>query len=261
MKRLRAVRRKMSWAAFERLPHRLGWKHEYWDGMARLRPSWSYVTYELELAPRVPGRRRGIRPVCLADQSALRQPFLEAFALAPEYVGYPMAKFREAADKYLVGYFGDVRGEPSPVSVVAEVRGEIIGAALVKERAKGPLLDCIYVRPDHGRKGWATALAAHAVNGLLRRGATVLYSGALLANPVSLAWHARLGFRERPDLWIARARWRHCYSELKRRDTIGDLTPEERADFERQIAVYEAGARRLEARERQDFRSAHPLLD
>jgi GNAT superfamily N-acetyltransferase len=139
----------------------------------------------------------------------------------PEYVGYTMAKFRQAAERYLAGYFGDVRGQPSAASVVAEVRGEIIGAALVKERPKGPLLDCVFVRPDCGRKGWASALTAHAVNGLVHRGATVLYSGAMLANPPSLAWHARFGFRELPCLWVAQARAGHYAHEVRRLKHLG----------------------------------------
>src|SRR5205085_9617837 len=115
------------------------------------------------------------------------------------------AKFRQAAATYLEGYFGDVRGEPSTASVVAEVHEEIVGAVLVKDQPKGPLLDCIFVRPDLARKGWATSLAAHAVNGLVGHGATILRSGVLLANAASLSWHTSFGFREVPDMWIAGA--------------------------------------------------------
>src|SRR5438477_12181969 len=89
LRRLRPVHRTMSWETFERLPHRLGWKHEYYGGMAHLRPSWTSVMFELDLAARPVRRRRGIRAVTRADAPALRRPFLEAFALAPEYVGWP----------------------------------------------------------------------------------------------------------------------------------------------------------------------------
>jgi hypothetical protein len=258
MNRLRPIRRKMSWAAFDRLPRRLGWKHEYIDGTAYLRPSWQYVRYTLDLAPRDPGRQLGVRPVTPQDELALRQPFLEAFALAPEYVGYPMAKFREAAAKYLAGYFGDVRGIASPVSVMAEVRGAIVGAALVKDRPEGPLLDCIFVRPGHGRKGWATALAAHAVNGLIRRGAALLRSGALLANGASLAWHARFGFREVPNVWVAGARWRYYSYELERHDRLGDLSPAERADLDAEVRFWAAESNRLEQQSRRASAAALP---
>jgi N-acetylglutamate synthase-like GNAT family acetyltransferase len=258
MKRLRPIRRKMSWAAFERLPRRMGWKHEYFEGTAYLRPASRHVPFTLDLAPRDPGRRRGIRPVTPDDEPALRQPFLEAFALAPEYAGYPMAKFRQAAAKYLAGYFGDVRGTPSPVSVVAESRGEIIGAALVKDRPEGPLLDCIFVRPDHNRKGWATALAAHAVNELVRRVAAQLRSYAMLANAASLAWHARFGFREVPNEWVAGARWRHYTYELERHDRLGDLSPAERAELKARVDYWAKESDCLERQALQAIAAAHP---
>src|SRR5262245_14958102 len=130
MRRLRPVRRKMSWTAFERLPPRLGWKHEYYGGIARPRPSRVCVVLALDLAPRAVRRRRGLRPVTPADAPALRESFLDAFALSPEYAGWPMIRFREAADEYLGRYFGTARGEPSPVSVLAEAGGAVIGAAL-----------------------------------------------------------------------------------------------------------------------------------
>jgi GNAT superfamily N-acetyltransferase len=260
MKRLRPVRRKMSWAAFERLPHRLGWKHEYWDGMARLRPGWTHVTFELDLAAREPSRQRGIRPVMPTDSPALRRPFLEAFALAPEYVGYPMAKFRAAAERYLAGYFGHVRGEPSPASVVAVVGGEIIGAALVKERAKGPLLDCIFVRPDHSQKGWATALAAHAVSGLTRRGGTVLYSSAMLANSISMSWHVRFGFRELPSLWVAQARAAHYAIERERLERLGRPEPEV-SEVAGLASYWHAEERRLWDLGPQAFDAVHAVWD
>jgi hypothetical protein len=236
----------MSWAAFERLPRQMGWKHEYLEGTAYLRPNWRFVRFELDLTPRFLKRRRGIRPATPADKSALRQPFLDAFAQAPDYVGYSMAKFRQAAEKYLAGYFGDIRGGPSPVSVVAKVRGELVGAALVKYQPDGPLLDCIFVRPNHARNGWATALASYAVNGLIDEGATILHSGALLANTASLAWHSSFDFREVPDEWIAGARWRHYAYELERHDRLGDLLPADRSDLEAQVRHWADESERLE---------------
>src|SRR5262245_42722941 len=121
MRRLRPVHRTMSWEAFQRIPRRLGWKHEYYCGMAHLRQGYTAVVFEFDLTRRPALTRRGIRTVSPADATALRQPFLEAFACAPEYAGYPMAKFRSAADEYIARYFGTARGDPSPVSVVAEV--------------------------------------------------------------------------------------------------------------------------------------------
>jgi GNAT superfamily N-acetyltransferase len=260
LSRLRPVHRKMSWEAFERLPHRLGWKHEYYGGMAHLRPSCTSVVFELDLALRVVRQRRGIRAIASADAAVLRQPFLEAFAVAPEYVGWPLAKFRRAAGEYLERYFGTVRGEPSSVSVLAEVAGEVVGAALVKDRPQGPLLDCIFVRPDHARKGWATTLMAHAVNGLVERSAGKLRSNALLANTASVAWHTRFGFRELPSLWVAQARARHYGYELDRLQQLG-LSESEWREIENLAKYWEVESQRLWEIEQEDFRAVHPMPD
>src|SRR5262249_1446324 len=146
LNRLRPVRRRMSFEAFRNLPHRLGWKHEYWDGMARLRPGWATVTFELDLAPRAAFARRGGRPVTPADAAGLREAFLAAFARAPEYVGYPMPAFRKKADEYVANFFGPTRGEWSAASRAAEIDGRVAAAALVKATPKNRmLLDCLFV--------------------------------------------------------------------------------------------------------------------
>src|SRR4051794_1057625 len=107
IRRLRPIHRKMSFAAFERLPHRLGWKHEYYDGKAHIRPAHLSVTFVLNLTPRTGRRRAGIRPVTPDNARALEKPFLAAFAQAPEYVGYSVRQFRQKASEYLAGFFGE----------------------------------------------------------------------------------------------------------------------------------------------------------
>src|SRR5947208_4651179 len=111
IRRLRPIHRKMSFAAFERLPHRLGWKHEYYGGKAHIRPAHLSVALALDLMPRPARRRAGMRPVTPDDARALEKPFLAAFAQAPEYVGYPAQEFRRKASEYIAGFFGEVRGE------------------------------------------------------------------------------------------------------------------------------------------------------
>src|SRR5437764_14387320 len=101
LQRLRPVHRRMSFAAFQRLPHRLGWKHEYYGGAAHLRPSTTTVAHVLKLKPCPEGDRFAIRPVTPADARFLHRPFLEAFAQSPEYVGYPHDKFHQAAVQYV----------------------------------------------------------------------------------------------------------------------------------------------------------------
>jgi len=261
MKRLHCIHRKMSFAAFQRLPHRLGWKHEYYGGRAHIRPGWMSVRFRLNLTTRKSIRTIRIRAVKLRDAAALEEAFLAAFASAPEYAGYPAAHFRKKGKEYLANFFGEVRGHWSPVSMAAEANGGIIGAALVKTRDKGPLLDCIFVRPEFGRRGIAIALAARVVNELVAAGESHLYSYAMLANAPSIAWHHRFGFEEVPDLWVATARWRFYAYEVERLREIGEASEAELSRLSELADHWYAETERLEELEKKDFWSVHPGRD
>lgn len=228
--RLRAIRRKISFESFERtIPVRPGWKREYYGGMARVRPSWTKVTFELDLAPRPVHTVRGLRPVAPGDAPGLIAAFLDSFRFAPEYADYPMRGFRAKAAEYVKGFFGDVRGAWSPASTVAVRGGHVVAAALIKDRTpKPPLLDCVFVRPACFRHGLATAVAARAVNDLAATRFTTLRSSAMLANEASIDWHTAFGFRELPDLFVAQARYHCALHERERLAEIGRLTTEDR---------------------------------
>lgn len=259
--RMRSIHRKMSFAAFERQPRRLGWKYEYLGESAHITPAKLSVKFMLDLLPRPVRRRPEIRPLVAADAGALAEPFLAAFAHAPEYADYPQRLFRMTAAKYLTGFFGDVRGHWSPVSAVAEVGGCIVAAALVKQREKGPLLDCLYVHPEQGRQGWATALVSGVVRQLLGQGESKLSSCVHLANEPSLAWHEGFGFLELPDLWVATHRWRFHACELERLRDMKHGTETELTRLAEQEVIWRAEMERLEVLERRDFWSAHPYID
>jgi ribosomal protein S18 acetylase RimI-like enzyme len=261
IKRLRCIHRKMSFAAFQRLPHRLGWKHEYYGGKAHITPGWITVKFQLALAPREPDQRRCLRPLNPADAAALEAPFLAAFAQAPEYVGYPAHRFKRTAGEYLERFFGTVRGEWSPVSVVAEVDDAIVGAALVKMQPNDALLDCIFVRPEYVRRGLATAMATRVVNALVKAGPSLLVSSAMLANEPSIAWHQHFGFHEVPDLWVASHRWRFYEYEIERHRGFKHVTEAELARLAEAAAHWLAEVQRLEALKKENFRSAHAGLE
>lgn len=224
--RVRAVRRKMSFEAFEpTIPVRPGWKREYYGGMARVRPSWSRVTFELDLAARAVPPTRGLRELRADDAAGLLAAFLDAFRFAPEYACDTMRGFRTKAAEFVTGFFGDVRGAWSPASTVVVRRRQIIAAALVKNRTpKPPLLDCILVRPAYFREGLASTVMTRTASELAGAGFSTLRSSAMLANETSIAWHAAFGFRELPDVFVAQAR---CFSAMYERDRlekIGRLT-------------------------------------
>lgn len=221
LKRMRPVTRKMSWAAFRRVPRLMGWRHEYIDGQAYMCPSYHHVGFRLVLAPRDARAVRGLRDVEVTDAKPLRDSFAEAFAAAPDFCIYTMAEVRKKAARFIDEYFGDVRGERSPASTLVERGGRIIAAALIKQQ---PLIDFLFVVPDYARRGLATAVMSRAVNVLVDDGKTELVSGTRLANAASLAWHTRFGFREIPSESAATARWRCYVYELERHEELGDLS-------------------------------------
>jgi hypothetical protein len=197
--------------------------------MARVRPSWTTVTFELGLVHRPERGVRGLRPVVPDDAPELVDAFLDSFRFAPEYAAYRMRDFRAKAAEFVTGFFGDVRGRWSPASVLV-VRGtQIVAAALIKDRTpKPPLLDCLLVRPAYFRRGLATVITVRAINELAASGFTNLRSSALLANAASIAWHTAFGFRELPDLFVAQARYYSAAYERERLERIGRLTDQER---------------------------------
>jgi N-acetylglutamate synthase-like GNAT family acetyltransferase len=257
----RPLHRRMSFADFKRIPRQPGWKHEYYGGKAHIAPAHTMVSFLLDLAARESVDRPGIRAVTEADADALLQPFLDAFRQTPEYAGYRAEVFRKSAVRYIAGFFGNVRGQWSPASLVMENKNRIIATALIKRGQTLPRLDCLFVCPAQARKGLATRMANHVVNRLLEQGETKLLSYALLANDASLAWHHHFGFQEVPDLWVASSRW-HAYAhQLDLHRQADDLTDGELAELAERTAIWRAEVDRLTELEKRDFWAAHPQFD
>jgi GNAT superfamily N-acetyltransferase len=259
-RRLRSVHRAMTFQEFERMPRRLGWKHEYYGGKAHLTPSKLAVKLVLDLPVPVVCRD-GVRRLRLGDVPALHTPFLEAFARTPDYAGYPPKSYRREASEYFERFLGDHRGDRSRASAVAEANGRYVGAALVKERASGHLLDCLLVRPRDQRCGWATALVSTAASWLHRKGVSRLQSYVHPANGASLQWHYRFGFRELPDLWVAVHRWRHYSDEIERLTRFEGMDLAGLEELRKLAQYWGSEADRLEKVEREDFWAAHPRFE
>ncbi|MBL8796055.1 MAG: GNAT family N-acetyltransferase [Planctomycetia bacterium] len=235
----------MSFARFQGLPRRVGWQYWYGDGKAHIAPAKLHVELVLDLQTREFECREGMRPVIPADAKCLEIPFLEAFAWAPEYADYSAARFARTGREYCQRFFGTVRGEWSPCSIIAEHQSEIIGAALIKRRPQDHLLDCLFVAPRFARQGWATAMVGHVIRQLLELGETQLHSYVHLANEPSLAWHRLFGFRELPNLRIAAHRWRAYEDELARCRALGNTTELEIAKLEELAACWKATVAQL----------------
>lgn len=235
---MRSIRRRMKFETFERtVPFRPGWKREYYDGKVHLRPSWVTIDYSLKLTQRPERPTHGLRACEASDRAQLIDAFIDSFCYAPEYACDSMKSYRKKAAEYVDGYFGSVRGERSPCSTVLEIEGQIVAAALVKLRPTlPPLLDCLFVRPAYFRRGYATTVAARAINRLVAHGQPILRSGAMLANEASIAWHQSFGFLERPDYFVAQSRYFCAINERERLEKNNLATTEQLLEWAAKIA-------------------------
>jgi len=253
-RRLRSIRRRMTFAAFDRLPRRVGWKYEYYDGTATVAPARVFVPYEIDLAEPTAGENSAIRRVTTDDVTVLRFAFAEAFRSAPEYADRTYAQYLAEVEKYFHEYFNAIRGSQSAASCLAVQDRQVVGAALLVHNKKGAVLDCLFVRPAFARGGWATALVRHAAATLSQSGATRLRSYAMQANEPSVHWHERFGFRELPDMYVARHRFRYYRDEWERHQRRGDLSDEDLAKIEAARDYWDRESDRLREECFQEYR-------
>ncbi|MCH8292406.1 GNAT family N-acetyltransferase [Candidatus Poribacteria bacterium] len=219
----------MTGEEFQRMPRRLGWKYEYWDGQAHISPGYQIVTVSVGIKPRPVESACHIQAVDERDEAQLISAYFAAFSETTEFCDWKREKILDAARKDIQEFLAGKRGNPHPSSRVAVASGEesIVGATLVI-CGEPPCLQMLFVIPEWHRRGVATALVSSAVNELHRAEIKTLESRYLLGNEGSRAWHQEFGFVEQPDLFLARLYYRHAQYELWRREEIGDLIEAER---------------------------------
>ena len=140
--------------------------------------------------------------------------------------------------------------------------GKIVGAALLGGRDAGPTLALLMVRPGFRRRGTANTLVAEVVEELRSQGETVLRSAYCVSNEESAPWHRAFGFKEEPELNLARLRRMFYAHETSRH--AGLETAEARREHARLEALRELWSRRTEELEdlarREGFEAMMPAL-
>jgi L-amino acid N-acyltransferase YncA len=211
----------MSFEAYEHMEHRLGWKHEYWDGAARLSPQEGAVAtfrrrLDSALVPRWPlhGHER-VRLAHPGDAHALVKLFLHAFDDAVEFAGWPERHYYRHARATVASFFGepDARQFALPgrreSSFVIDSNDRLLAALLVRSGRSAPIVEPVMVHSAHRRRGLASVLLAASIQALRNDGETVLHSRCHLGNSASLGWHEASGFEEVPSYSSATHRWHH----------------------------------------------------
>jgi|GEM_PF-1564858 len=209
----------MSSNEFLQMEHRLGWKHEYVDGAARLTLQESaVVSFELVTVDVVEVERPAsyrLRLIDDDDLGALIQLFEQAFDASPDFTGWPERIFRRHARDSIVSFFGGETKRRAggagyrAASFVITDKSQLIAAVLTRQESDGPTLAPIMVHPDHQRRGLATHLLHATLSALRDECVPMLRSHCYLANAASLAWHTHNGFIEIPNSVTARHRWEH----------------------------------------------------
>jgi GNAT superfamily N-acetyltransferase len=244
---------------FEHMEHRLGWKHEYWDGAAQLSTQETAVV-AFRRAVEAPGASRPplragehLRPVRAADEPALAELFRLAFDDAVEFAGYPDDIYRRDARDSIASFFGKPTERPHrtrapgrlEASFVVAVGEQPLAAVLVRSIRRGPILEPIMVHPAHQRRGLGTAVLAATLDALNADRSETLYSQCHLGNPGSLAWHQKNGFQEIPNYFAAAHRWRHFAWLADRCEYLGQ--PDQAAAMRHVAELWEAVVREFEA--------------
>jgi RimJ/RimL family protein N-acetyltransferase len=250
------------------LPFEPGWKCEYWDGKAHYSPRYHAVVTTAAIAPRDVNTDCLLRQPAESDIESLMPVYAAAFRETIEYFGYSQGQIAEAARRDLTNYFTGEHGRPTSASCLAIApttygpdsdEEAFAGAAMVTLTKNGPLLYLLFVAPEWQRRGLATAMVSAAVNELHELGEKTLTSKYHIGNEQSMTWHQRFGFVEEPDLRRARLYLQQAKVELWRREKIGRLAAEERAELTAGVARWEAEVERLELIEdQQGFDAVHP---
>lgn len=247
----------MTMDEFEHMAHRLGWKHEYWDGAAQLSTQESAVasfqrSVDVNLARPSSLDGEQVRPVRIEDEAGLVELFVLAFDDAVEYAGWPDRLYRRDARDSIASLFGlPTKQRPHranngrlDASFVITGGERILAAVLIRSIGRGPILEPIMVHPAHQRRGLGTVLLSATLDALRMGGESTLFSRCQLGNEASLAWHEKQGFEEIPNYFAATHRWRH-FAWLAEHYQFHHQ-PDQAAEMQRLAEHWHAIAKKLE---------------
>lgn len=251
---------------FNTMPRNIGWRYEYFDNQAHITPSCKIATTVIDVKSHNVDYPYTLQSVKGEDQSKLISAFIEFFEDTIEYCDWDKEKIAESASESIQGYFSGKWGKPLSNSCVALVnqfnKNIIVGTALLVESDNGPLLKILFVIPSWQRKKVATALISTALNELHKNRFKSLTSHYVLGNSAAKSWYKYLGFKEIPDLFIAKIYLYHAIHELDRREGLGDLSEFEYKKLFSEVEKWKVEVEKLEnIAERYGLKAVLPCLD
>jgi GNAT superfamily N-acetyltransferase len=235
----------MGFDEYERIPHRPGWKHEYWDGRLRLSPNHRVSVYSRSTCdfPATNGTNLETRFLIDLEPRAFTSAFTVSFANTIDFVDQSSVKVRAFAKKFWNQLGTGARGEIHPASLAFVSPGRkprVLSLLIFVARDPGEvLLDCVFTRPEWQGDGLATELLALALPKLLETGIDTVWSGVFDGNLESRAWHERNGFTLATDLMQTTSMVHRLRHEQHRLKILGRSVDEVSAKFEVMQALEE----------------------
>lgn len=254
---------------FELMPRRLGWRHEYYDGKAHITPNNEVAVVSIEPTERSGSCTAHIRPWNEDDRMQLISAYVDAFTDTIECSDMSDAQVKDWAARDLEDFSEGRYGEPLPVSRVAVSGGQrarstcILGAVLLRRGnvERTVVNELTFVRRQWQREGIGTALMSTTLTKLCRTDFKRLYSTYALGNEAAACWARAFGFKEEPDLNVAKRRLRYRKHELWRCEELGACEGKRRERLEKEIEQAKDEVERLEQkREQEGFEAVAPLL-
>jgi GNAT superfamily N-acetyltransferase len=217
----------MSLEEYERIPHRPGWKHEYWNGRLRLSPNHRVSVYSRTTTDALTTNGTNLETRFLFDlePKAFTSAFTVSFAGTIDFVDQSSVKVRAFAKKFWDQLGAGTRGTVHPASLAFVSSGRkprVLSLLVFVTRDPGEvLLDCVLTRPEWQGDGLATQLLALAVPKLLETGTQTIWSGVFDGNLESRAWHERNGFTLATDLMQTTSMVHRLRHEQHRLEILG----------------------------------------
>lgn len=233
----------MGFEEYERIPHRPGWKHEYWDGRLRLSPNHRVSVYSRTTSdsPATNGTNLETRYLLDLEPKMFTSAFTVSFANTIDFVDQSSLKVRAFAKKFWDQLGTGARGTVHPSSMAFVSPGRkprVLSLLIFVERDPGEaLLDCVFTRPEWQGEGLARELLALALPKLLETGFHTVWSGAFEGNLESQAWHERIGFTLATDLMQTTSMVHRLRHERHRLEILGRCSHAINARFEAMLTL------------------------
>jgi RimJ/RimL family protein N-acetyltransferase len=216
------------------MPKKFGWKYELMDEKIYAFPWEMVIVYEHNLTnPKEIHSEYHLTDIDTQDMDSYVSAWLSAFNNSVDFYKWDEEDIESRAKKIFNLSTAGLEDNRALASMICKKENIIIGAATITKTdfVGNPLLEGLFVIPEYQRKGLATALFSNACIWLTSNGLDRLISYCHIANEIGNDWHKKMGFKELPDLQLAKMRWHYFSLELDRLSRLNQLAAGKREEL------------------------------